>query len=139
MKWTPEQAQELKALCFDDVSNATIAAHFAVSVTEVHAKRSQLGITIPKVAEAIAAAATAAAAVPDPAGLETFVNARDTCLVLARSGDTALIVIPSKSFCQFVVPREHKPGAQDWWHGHYFNTLGDAWEYYQSLIQEEEK
>lgn len=135
MKWTSVQVQELKALCFDGVSNATIAAHFGVSVTDIHAKRSQLGITIPKVAEAKAIAA----AIPARGGLETFVNAGDTCIVLARSGDSALIVIPSKSICQFVVPLEHKPGARHWWQGHYFNTLDTAWEYYQSLIQEEER
>ena len=49
MRWTEDAIGELKALCFDEVSNADIAKFFDVPVTEIRAKRSQLGITIPKV------------------------------------------------------------------------------------------
>ena len=49
MKWTPIQVEALKELCMAGLSNATIAEHFGVPVTEIHAKRSALGITIPKV------------------------------------------------------------------------------------------
>ena len=49
MKWTGTQIDELKAMCFDEIPNAKIAEHFGVTATEIHAKRSQLGITIPKV------------------------------------------------------------------------------------------
>ena len=55
MKWTEQQISELKRMCFAEdadvrkPSNAEIAKHFGVPVTEIHAKRSQLGITIPKV------------------------------------------------------------------------------------------
>ena len=50
MKWTVNQVAELHELCTAEKSNADMAAHFGVPVTEIHAKRSQLGITIPKVA-----------------------------------------------------------------------------------------
>lgn len=49
MKWTDTQTAELKAMCFNETPNAQIAEHFGVTTTEIHAKRSQLGITIPKV------------------------------------------------------------------------------------------
>ena len=50
MKWSVNQVAELHQMCMDGVSNADMAEHFGVPVTEIHAKRSQLGITIPKVA-----------------------------------------------------------------------------------------
>lgn len=50
MKWSVNQVAELHKMCMDGVPNADIAFHFGVPVTEIHAKRSQLGITIPKVA-----------------------------------------------------------------------------------------
>lgn len=49
MKWTDEKIEDLKALCFNEAKNSEIAEHFGVPVAEIHAKRSQLGITIPKV------------------------------------------------------------------------------------------
>lgn len=49
MKWSDEQTAKLRELCFAEVPNAEIAKQFGVPVTEVHSKRSQLGITIPKV------------------------------------------------------------------------------------------
>lgn len=49
MKWTEEQIEGLKQLCMKGVSNKELAAHFQVPITEIHAKRSALGITIPKV------------------------------------------------------------------------------------------
>lgn len=49
MKWTDTQTAELKAMCFNETPNAQIAEHFGVTTMEIHAKRSQLGITIPKV------------------------------------------------------------------------------------------
>jgi hypothetical protein len=49
MKWTNEQIEDLKALCLDGTKNSEIAEYFGVPVTEIHAKRSQLGITIPKI------------------------------------------------------------------------------------------
>ena len=50
MKWTTVAAGELRQMCMNGVSNADMAKHFGVPVAEIHAKRSQLGITIPKVA-----------------------------------------------------------------------------------------
>lgn len=50
MKWTVNQVAELHDLCMAEKSNAELAEHFGVPVTEIHAKRSQLGITIPKIA-----------------------------------------------------------------------------------------
>jgi hypothetical protein len=52
MKWTNEQVEKLKELCFAEKTNSVIAKHFDVPVTEIYAKRSQLGITIDKVAAA---------------------------------------------------------------------------------------
>lgn len=49
MKWTPVQTEALKELCLAGISNATMAEHFCVPVTEIHRKRSELGVTIPKV------------------------------------------------------------------------------------------
>lgn len=50
MKWTDNQVAELRQMCMEEKSNADMAVHFGVPVTEIHAKRSQLGITMPKVA-----------------------------------------------------------------------------------------
>ena len=70
---------------------------------------------------------------------ETFVNGGDTCIVLARHGNTALIArMLSQKTSSFVVPLEHVPGEPDWWQGHYFDDLGSAWEYYQSKINKED-
>lgn len=52
MKITEEMGARLKQLAFDGVSNAQIAAALGVAVTEVHAYRSQHGLTIAKVAAA---------------------------------------------------------------------------------------
>lgn len=52
MKWTREQITELTTLCMSGTSNKDLAAHFNVPITEIHAKRSQHGITMPKVAAA---------------------------------------------------------------------------------------
>lgn len=49
MKWTPEQVDKLKKLCFEGKSNADIAAALHIHINDVYAKRSQLGITIDKV------------------------------------------------------------------------------------------
>lgn len=49
MKWTPVQNEALKELCLAGISNATMAEHFGVPVSEIHRKRSELGVTIPKV------------------------------------------------------------------------------------------
>jgi hypothetical protein len=49
MKWSDKQVSKLRELCLAEVSNAEIAKVLGVTLTDVHAKRSQLGITIPKV------------------------------------------------------------------------------------------
>lgn len=139
MKWTDTQINELKAMCFDEVPNARIAEHFGVPTTEVHAKRSQLGITIPKVRAAKSSPAITENPGIDaalPKGLAVFENAGDTCIVLARSGDTALIVRPGNGCAPFVVPMMHRKGDRDWWQGKYFGTLAAAWAYYQSVVLE---
>lgn len=137
MKWTPEQVKELEDLCFAGASNAKMAEHFGIPVTEIHAKRSQLGITIPKIKamKISQVTTTEISLLSERNGLETFVNEKETCIVLARSGDTALIVMPYKTICRFVVPLEHKPGASYWWQGHYFESLEDAFTYYQELTR----
>jgi hypothetical protein len=70
---------------------------------------------------------------------ETFVNAGDLCIVLARSGSTALIMrMLCDKTASFVVPLEHIPGETSWWQGHYFNDMGSAWAYYQNQINKED-
>ena len=49
MKWTKEQETELRELCFKEKTNAEIAAALGCDVKDIHAKRSQLGITRDKV------------------------------------------------------------------------------------------
>jgi hypothetical protein len=149
MKWTNEQIFELKQLCKDEEPNAEIAAYFGVPVTEIHRKRSDLGITMPKVKAANskpgmtinpefeAAVLPAEAALKSYRGLEMFSNAGETCIVLARTGNTALIVMPGKEIARYAVPLEHKPGATDWWQGRYFNDLGPAWDYYCEAAADE--
>jgi len=48
MKWTEEQVDELKRLCKRGLGNRAIAKQLGCNLTEVYAKRSQLGITIAK-------------------------------------------------------------------------------------------
>lgn len=48
MIWAKEKTAELIALCREGKSNAFLAKHFGVPVTQIYAKRSQLGITIDK-------------------------------------------------------------------------------------------
>lgn len=50
MKWTNEQVEKLKQMCYAGTSNAELAKEFGVPLTEVHAKRSALGITRAKCA-----------------------------------------------------------------------------------------
>lgn len=49
MKWTQKQIDTLRKLCNEGKPNAEIAKVLKCDVKDIHAKRSQLGITIPKV------------------------------------------------------------------------------------------
>ena len=49
MKLTMEQENLLTKLCFEEKSNKEIAEALGVKLSDVHAARSRLGITIPKV------------------------------------------------------------------------------------------
>lgn len=49
MKWSEEKTAKLRELCFAEISNAEIAKQLGMPVNEIHAKRSQLNITIPKI------------------------------------------------------------------------------------------
>lgn len=49
MKWTPKTEDKLKKLCFEEKSNAEMAKIFNCGLKDIHAARSRLGITIPKV------------------------------------------------------------------------------------------
>ena len=49
MKWSDEKTAQLKTLASAGVSNPDIAKQLGIKVTDVYAKRSQLGITIDKV------------------------------------------------------------------------------------------
>ncbi len=138
MKWTPEQVDELTNRCFAEETNDYISVVMGIPLTDIYAKRSQLGITRAKVAVAKTGKAPMA---PNPEfeavlgqRMERFDNAGEHCIVLARQGTTALIVRPNNRCTPYVVPLEHKPGAPDWWQGSYFDSLGAAWAYYQSRI-----
>ena len=50
MKWTSEEIEKLRTLAFEEKPNAEIAATLHKTLSDVYAKRSELGITIPKVA-----------------------------------------------------------------------------------------
>lgn len=54
MKLTKEQETKLTEMCFAEKSNKEIAAELDIGLTDVHAARSRLGITMPKVKEALA-------------------------------------------------------------------------------------
>lgn len=49
MNWTDKKVTELRELCKNEVSNKEIAKKLKCNLADVHAKRSSLGITIPKV------------------------------------------------------------------------------------------
>lgn len=49
MKWSDKQISQLRELAFAEKSNSEIAKALNIDINEVYAKRSQLGITIPKV------------------------------------------------------------------------------------------
>jgi len=48
MIWTDQEIETLKQLCLDGLGNRDIAGRLNRGLTEVYAKRSQLGITIAK-------------------------------------------------------------------------------------------
>lgn len=48
MKWTDQQIEKLKELCYEGKSNKDIASILRCKVTDVYNKRSKLGITIDK-------------------------------------------------------------------------------------------
>lgn len=49
MKWTKEQEEKLCRLCFKEKTNAELAKIFNCDIKDIHAARSRLGVTIPKV------------------------------------------------------------------------------------------
>lgn len=53
MKLTKEQETKLTEMAFAEKSNKEIAETLGIGLTDVHAARSRLGITIPKVSEAL--------------------------------------------------------------------------------------
>lgn len=53
MKLTEKQIADLKVMALENVKNANIAIALGISIEEVHAARSQLGITIDKAAEVL--------------------------------------------------------------------------------------
>lgn len=151
MKWSENQIRILTTLAQAGTPNKEIAGRLNISINDVYAKRSQLGITIDKVKgkgmtvnpEFEKAVQEMEKTLPKKAprnnytGLEVFSNAGETCIVLARTGDTALIVRPENRCSPYIVPLQHKYGAKDWWQGHYFDNLADAWKYYTEAIKHE--
>lgn len=52
MKWSKEQEQQLRDLCFQEKSNKEIATIMNIDLADVHNGRSRFGITVAKVAGA---------------------------------------------------------------------------------------
>ncbi len=50
MKWTPEQTAKLRKMCMEGCTNDYMALTLGCPVTEIHRKRSDLGITRAKIA-----------------------------------------------------------------------------------------
>jgi hypothetical protein len=50
MKWTDQKISQLRELAMSGKSNKEIADTLHCKITDVYAKRSKLGITIPQVA-----------------------------------------------------------------------------------------
>lgn len=65
MKWTEEKVKQLKELAFADVENIEIARKLGTGVSDIYAKRSQLGITKDKVKAVKAAKAVEKAAISE--------------------------------------------------------------------------
>ncbi len=61
MKWSEEKVELLKSLAFAGATNSEIARQLNAGISDVYAKRSQLGITIDKIR-----VAQAGTAEPDP-------------------------------------------------------------------------
>lgn len=53
MKLTKEQETKLTEMAFAKKSNKEIAEELGINLTDVHTARSRLGITIPKIEEAL--------------------------------------------------------------------------------------
>jgi hypothetical protein len=51
MKWSDNQTSQLKKLCYEGKSNKEIAQALNCNISDVYNKRSQMGITINKVAK----------------------------------------------------------------------------------------
>ncbi|WP_283608597.1 GcrA family cell cycle regulator [Faecalispora anaeroviscerum] len=66
MKWSEEKVSQLKELAFAGVPNPQIAKQLGVGVSDIYAKRSQLGITREKVQ-----AVKDAAAPPEPEAISS--------------------------------------------------------------------
>ncbi len=49
MKLSNEQELRLREMCFERKSNKEIATELGIELTDVHAARSRLGLTVPKV------------------------------------------------------------------------------------------
>ena len=54
IKWTEDKLAKLRQLCEANEPNRKIAAHFGVSLEEIHAARSRYNLTINKVAQNVA-------------------------------------------------------------------------------------
>lgn len=63
--------------------------------------------------------------------MERFINNGMDCVVLARSGDRAIIAIINAKQTPFVVAR-HEAGMDSWHWGDYFTYLKSAVEYFLS-------
>ena len=53
MKLTKEQETKLAEMAFAEISNKEIAKELGIDLSDVHAARSRLGITIPKVKQSL--------------------------------------------------------------------------------------
>lgn len=81
MKWSEEKVNQLKELAFAGVPNPQIAKQLGVGVSDIYAKRSQLGITMNKVR------ASKAVVVPQEPEKVTPIKADEHRTALNREAD----------------------------------------------------
>lgn len=88
-KWNQEMDEKLRTMCMDEISNAEIAEALQMPLSDIHARRSYLGITRDKIA-----------AIKD--GKTDFVN-KIRCACCGSNKANELYTMPNgedKTFCR---------------------------------------
>ncbi|MEG1165764.1 MAG: hypothetical protein RSD68_05065 [Oscillospiraceae bacterium] len=114
MDWTKEKIEKLQGMCFAGTSNADMAREFGVPVTQIYAKRSQLGLTIDKCKEVdYRTAVNEPVKVPKklPVGKAKFIFALEILLHMADKDIVSLELSEDESFITVVFAGEWKRRA----------------------------